>query len=506
MRNSLIQRTSASLPTAHTHAAHTLRSSVVSAPTASVSAPIASKYFPNEPTRPQLVTPFPGPKSREQLKSLDKVFDTGAAYFVADYCNSIGNYLADVDGNLYLDVYAQIASISLGYNNPKLIEAARSPDMIDAIVNRPALACFPSKQYEIILREGILSVAPRGLDKVWTSMSGSDANETAYKAAFMYHRLQQRGGGDFTEAERTSAMENEAPGAPDIAILSFQRGFHGRLFGSLSTTRSNPIHKLDIPAFKWPKAPFPSLRYPLDQYAAENRAEEQQCLAELEAVLDEWKFRVSAIVIEPIQSEGGDNHATPFFFQNLRRITRERGILMIVDEVQTGVCASGAFWAHEHWDLDTPPDIVTFSKKMQAAGYYYGNPDLRPKQPFRQFNTWCGDPSKAIIARAIITEIRENKLVEHVSRVGKYLYEKLEAVQQKYPDKMVSLRGKNMGTFIAWDMASTEARNKFLVDMKAFGVNVGGCGQKSVRLRPMLVFEETHADILADAVEKALSV
>src|ERR1700755_3439848 len=122
--------------------------------------------------------------------------------------------------------------------------------MASAIINRPALGNFPSHDWAEVLETGILKVAPKGLNQVFTAMAGSDANETAYKAAFMWKRRMERGMDvEFTEEEMQSSMENKPPGSPDLSIISFATGFHGRLFGSLSTTRSKPIHKLDIPAF-----------------------------------------------------------------------------------------------------------------------------------------------------------------------------------------------------------------------------------------------------------------
>lgn len=310
--------------------------------------------------------------------------------------------------------YAQIASIPLGYNNPALRAAAQSDQMINAIINRPAIGNFPSGDYAEILRNGVLSVTPPGLNQVFTALAGSDANELAYKAAFMYYRRRERGEGtEFSTEELDSVMRNAAPGSPDLAIMSFKKGFHGRLFGSLSTTRSKPVHKIDIPSFNWPQAPFPALKYPLEEHADANSAEEQRCLEEAQRILTTWHCPVVAIIIEPIQSEGGDNHASPAYFRGLREITKKHNVLMIVDEVQTGIGATGKFWAHEHWGLQSPPDIVTFSKKAQTAGYYYGNPLLRPNKPYRQFNTWMGDPSKAILFRAIIHEIKRLDLVNH---------------------------------------------------------------------------------------------
>lgn len=373
--------------------------------------------------------------------------------------------------------------------------------MVSAIINRPALGNFPSHDWAHILKTGILKVAPKGLDNVFTAMAGSDANETAYKAAFMYRRQQERGGRDvdFTAEELESVMNNQSPGAAQLSILSFKTGFHGRLFGSLSTTRSKPLHKLDIPAFDWPQATFPQLKYPLDQHVQENRKIEQASLDEVEHLIKTWHLPPAAVVVEPIQSEGGDNHASPDYFRKLRALTKKHNVLLIVDEVQTGVGATGKFWAHEHWDLQDPPDMMTFSKKAQTAGYYYGNPDLRPNKPYRQFNTWMGDPARAILFRAIIDEIQRLDLVNHTAKIGEYLYSELESLASRYPDHFQNLRGKGQGTFLAFDSSK---RDEFLAKAKSHGVNIGGSGATAVRLRPMLILQEKHVDILVNALDK----
>ena len=469
---------------------------LASAATATAPQPFNAEepLFPNEPQHPTVRTAIPGPQSKKAIQELDKVFDTRSLNMLANYRMSHGNYIADPDGNVLLDVYAQIASIPVGYSNPSLLAAAMSPEMASATVNRPALGNFPSDDWADILETGILRVAPKGLDQVFTAMAGSDANETAYKAAFMWKRRQERGGPevDFSAEEISSSMNNQSPGSPHMSILSFRTGFHGRLFASLSTTRSKPIHKLDIPAFDWPQAPFPHLKYPLEQYQKENAEEESRCLAETEHLIQNFHNPVAAIVVEPIQSEGGDNHASASFFQGLRDVTKKHNILMIVDEVQTGVGATGKFWAHEHWNLTSPPDMVTFSKKAQTAGYYFGNPELRPNKPYRQFNTWMGDPTKAILFRAIVEEIERLNLVENTAQVGEYLYNGLEALASKYPDEIQNLRGKGKGTFIAWD---SPRRDDFLRRAKTLGINIGGSGQRAVRLRPMLIFQQHHGKL-----------
>lgn len=275
--------------------------------------------------------------------------------------------------------------------------------MISALVNRPAIGNFPSNFWATILQDGLLRIAPAGLNKIFTAQSGSEANELAYKASFMLYRRRERGDGDWTEEEMTSSVANAKPGSPDLAVLSFADSFHGRGFGSLSTTRSKAVHKLDIPSFDWPQAPFPRLKYPLEQHVEENDAEERRCLAEVERLITTWRFPVAALIVEPIQSEGGDNHASPAFFQGLRDITKKHNVVMIADEVQTGFGATGKFWGHEHWNLSSPPDIVTFSKKAQTAGYFFGDQMLVPDKAYRQFNTYVHDALPPLYPTACFT-------------------------------------------------------------------------------------------------------
>lgn len=466
---------------------------------------ICEKYFPNEPTKPSVVSQVPGPKSVESKESLTKTFDVRGAYFFADYNKSNGNYICDSDGNTLLDVYGQIASIPLGYNNPALRDAAKSDEMINAIINRPALGTFPDVNLETLINR-LLKLAPKGQDKVWNGLSGADANELAFKAAFMYYQSTKRGyDNDFTSKEKQSVMENEAPGSPELAIMSFEKAFHGRLFASASTTRSKPVHKMDMPAFHWPKAEFPSYKYPLSQYEAENKKEDDRCLEIVEHLYNNWRCPIAAMIVEPIQSEGGDNHGSNYFFQGLRDITIKHNSLLIFDEVQTGVGATGTFWCHEHFNVSPPADMVTFSKKFQTAGYFFHDPQLVPNKPLRQFNTWCGDPARILLGCSIGEEVVKHDLPAITARVGNYVYGKLQALQSKYPACFKDLRGKDRGTFIAWSFEKPELRDQFLVDMRMAGVNIGGCAEDCVRLRPTLVFEEKHADILIAAIDSVVS-
>eukprot|EP01129_Flabellula_baltica_P008139 TRINITY_DN3203_c0_g1_i1.p1 TRINITY_DN3203_c0_g1~~TRINITY_DN3203_c0_g1_i1.p1 ORF type:complete len:501 (-),score=121.85 TRINITY_DN3203_c0_g1_i1:33-1535(-) len=462
-----------------------------------------SPQFPGEPEGPNMLTANPGPKSIELSQRIGQRQEDRTHLLIPDYEKSVGNYLVDADGNTILDMFCQIASLPIGYNNPALLEAANSTKWRTALVNRPCIGFMPPLDWADLIESSYMSVAPTGLDQVWTTMCGSCANEIAYKAAFMHFKHKERGGSDYTTEEFASCLKNEAPGSPDLAVLSFEGGFHGRLFGSLSTSRSKPIHKIDIPAFNWPSAPFPKLKYPLEKYKEENRLEEERCLEALDQTLRNSKKKVVAMIVEPIQSEGGDNHASPEFFRGIRQIARNHDVTFIVDEVQTGVGPTGKFWAHEHWGLEDGPDIVTFAKKMQSAGFYH-KLEYRAPQVNRNQNTWQGDPVRALQLDVILKEIRENKYVENAQVTGEYMLTNLLDLQERYSEVLMNVR--MVGTFGAFDLPTPELKDKFLQIIRNNGVEMIACGDRSIRIRPMLVFQPKHASIFLTKLEEALTL
>ncbi|KAG7382662.1 hypothetical protein PHYBOEH_010396 [Phytophthora boehmeriae] len=457
-----------------------------------------SPAFPGEFPHAQIVTKqVPGPKSMQELKRLSALQNTGAINFFADYATSRGNYLVDVDGNRFLDVYGQIASLPLGYNHPKVLKAMQNPKNLSMLAQRPCLGVFPPGDWVDRIAQTLLKVAPEGLEDVNTLMCGSCSNENAYKAVFMWFQTKLRGGKPPSEEELESCMTHQLPGTPNLSILSFQGGFHGRLMGCLSTTHSKAIHKVDVPAFDWPVAPFPKLKYPLDAHQAANEAEEKRCLEKVErllecsaAVTSPKDSRIAGMIVEPIQAEGGDNHASPDFFRALRDLAAKYGVAFIVDEVQTGGGSTGKFWAHEHWKLENPPDLVTFSKKLQTGGYF-AKGEFRLKEGYRIFNTWMGDPTKMITLQAVIEAVESDRLLENVSITGDYLKAGLHEAAATFPTLLSNVRGQ--GTYLAVDFPTEAVRNEFVNLMKAKGVASGGCGVKSVRFRPALVFQPKHA-------------
>ncbi|CAK9829615.1 4-aminobutyrate aminotransferase, mitochondrial [Anthophora retusa] len=460
-----------------------------------------------EPKEPMVTTEIPGPQSRTLLQELNTIQQASSVQFFADYEKSIGNYIMDVDGNTLLDVYMQISSMPLGYNHPAMLEALSDPVNQKIIANRPALGVFPGKDWPSRLKKILLhkEVAPPGLSHVTTMMCGSCSNENAFKTIFIWYAEKQRKGAPFTKEEMETCMMNQVPGTPRFSILSFKGAFHGRTLGSLSTTHSKYIHKIDIPAFDWPIASFPAYKYPLSENMRENQQEDKRCLAEVEELFEkhkiEKKMPIAGVIVEPIQAEGGDNHGSPEFFQALRHITRQHNAALLIDEVQTGGGPTGKMWCHEHFNLEIPPDLVTFSKKMQLGGYFHVE-SFKPKQSYRVFNTWMGDPSKIILLEAVLKTIREENLLQRVTTVGDYTLKQLMNLQNEFSTMINSVRGR--GTFIAFNCTSSELRDTVIKKLLAKGIQTGGCGTTAIRLRPALTFTEKHADIFIDALRPIL--
>lgn len=227
---------------------------------------------------------------------------------------------------------------------------------------------------------------------------------------------------------------------------------------SCSCTHSKSIHKVDVPAFHWPIADYPHYRYPLEENQEANLKEDNRCLAMVEDLIEKFAkiSPVAAAIVEPIQGEGGDNHGSPYFYNQLREITAKHGAALIIDEVQTGCGPTGKFWAHEHFNLTTPPDIVTFSKKMLIGGFFYQDP-LRPDKPYRIFNTWLGDPAKLVLLDATVKVIREENLLAKIEKTGQLLLRGLEEAQRQYPEIVLNARGR--GTFCAIDFGTPELRD-----------------------------------------------
>lgn len=452
------------------------------------------KFFPSisitkEPDAPRMLTSFPGPKMKNMLNDLEMSSqDYLNTQIFVNHSKSFGNYFVDCDDNVYLDLTTNIGSLPLGHNHPELLKLTKDDNYIRSVLNKLDSNNYYSTDMQRIVDHTISHITPKQLHKlIPTCGCGSSANELAIKLA-MFRR------GNFSKEQNLRSLDMNT----QWSVLSFKHGFHGRISGSLSLTRSKPIHKLGIAQYDWPSAPFPMLKFPLKENAEYNAQEEKRCLEETEKIMQSHP-NIAALVVEPAQAEGGDFWGSPNFFKQLRELTLKYKIDFICDEVQTGM-ATGRYWAHELWDLPTPPDMVTFAKKFQISGVFVRK-EIIPKNLTTEL---CGE--------ACFDQFRLHNLAKIVEVIEKgKLFEKAEKTSDKFKNKFrelvstldrpiyFNIRGK--GNFLAFDLPDSKTRDLFIKYSKNRGVSISGCGENSIRLRPSLLIEDKHYDIFLDVVK-----
>jgi len=454
---------------------------------------------------PSLRTSLPGPiaaREFDRLKKLSPHIATTHKMFI-DEKKSKGNYFVDLDGNCYLDCFSQISSLVLGYNHPSILKAVSSEEFQIQMANRPATGLFPPSKFNDQLENTLMKCAPVGMSGVTTMMCGSCSNENAFRTAFKAYMNRERGTDEVPPEDCDAAAENKGKGNK-LSILAFRGGFHGRTTGCISCTNTRGKIKVDIPTLDNPFVDFPVMNYPLERYGSKNGKEEAKVLEEIEFILSQRKKAdkpVVAIIIEPVQAEGGNRLATDSFYCKLRQLCLDQQIYFIVDEVQTGGGVSGKWWAHEHWNLDTPPDIVTFAKKMTVAGFYF-RPQMSNNWGPSVFNTWVGDPGRLVILDAILKTVEEENLIENVNEVGDYVKQELRKLEEKY-EYIENIRGR--GTLLGFDMLSKEDRDLAIQNAMSKGLLLGPCGHRAIRFRPSLTFGMRHAKQFLEIFEQVIA-
>jgi 4-aminobutyrate aminotransferase/(S)-3-amino-2-methylpropionate transaminase len=436
----------------------------------------------------------PGPRTRELAARGG--FDMQGIYraLVIDDVASLGPYAVDVDGNVLLDLFANFALGALGYNHPAVMAVTRSAAFAHASANPTSTPFVTTPAWFDFLETLESRFAPRGMTKVFCVDAGGEGVEAALKAAFIVHaeRRREREGLpknplELGAEEQRAILDNKGT---DAVVVSFEGAFHGRGLGPLSATHSKVIHKADLPAFRWPMAPFPANRFPLAHHAEENARAEASALEALAAILDAKRGKVAAILVEPVQSEGGDRHASPAFFRKVQELAAAAGAAFVLDEVQTGVGISGTLWAHEQLELPRPPDLVCFGKKMQMGGFF-ATPDFVIGQFGRMYQTRNGDRARAMIAASILRTVVDEHLLERVRTVGAHFLAGLEELAARYP-LVTEPRGR--GFLLAFDLPTPAVRDDFLKRALQRGVFASYTGSRSVRLRPHLITEKEHVD------------
>lgn len=414
---------------------------------------------------------------------------------VADLEKSHGAWVVDArNGKEFLDFFTCIASMPVGFNHPAMLEEDFVSYLGHAALNKLANPDMYSAEYATFVKTFFELSVPKHFKHAFFIDGGALAVENALKVAMDW-----------------KVRKNLANGVSDelgSKVMHFEGSFHGRSGYTLSLTNTDPTKTAYFPKFDWPRISTPYRKFPLtEENEADTVKREAQSVAEIEKAFADNPNDICAILIEPIQGEGGDRHFRPEFMAKLRELADKHEALLILDEVQTGVGLTGHFWAHE--GLGVEPDIISFGKKMQVCGILAGpRVDEIPDNVFhmssRINSTWGGSLVDMVRVTKYLEIINDDNLVQNAKDVGAYLVEKLQELADGAGKGLVSaVRG--MGLWAAFDLPSGDLRTQFFKNSMENGLLIVGSGEVSVRFRPPLILTKEQVDEGIRRVEKSLS-
>jgi 4-aminobutyrate aminotransferase len=427
------------------------------------------------PTAPHIVTELPGPRARALIARDEAVVSpslTRAYPLVADTAS--GCVVTDVDGNRFLDFAAGIAVCSTGHAHPKVVRAIQ--EQAARLIHIAATDFYEPRYLEFT--ERLAAIAPFAEPaRVFLTNSGTEAVEGAIKLA-RYH--------------------THRPG-----IIAFEGAFHGRTLGALSLTNS----KLKQRAGFGPllpmvfHAPFPRVRAWREGSGGDGTAEldvlRGAILGRLIAPSD-----VAAIVVEPVQGEGGYFPAPPAFIQGLREICDEHGILLIADEIQSGMGRTGSWWAMQQYGIEA--DIVTTAKGIASGmpiGAFIARESVWTWPPGAHGSTFAGNPVCAAAGLATL-DLLADGLIENAAHAGEVLRTGLERVA----DSCTAVRDvRGVGLMVGVEFRTHEQANA--VERAAFerGLLVLECGASTLRLCPPLIVDDATLEVGIGVFAEALT-
>lgn len=403
---------------------------------------------------------------------------------VLDLERSQGAWLVDaMSGERYLDCFTGFASWPMGYNHPMMNEPGFVEEITVAARNNPANSDLYTTSMASFVEAFSSRVTPRQFPYHFWISGGALAVENAMKVAFDW-KARKLG--------RRDMQEN----VDDLVILHFQQAFHGRSGYTMSVTNTLPDKVGLYPRFShWPRVHNPFLVFDLEGRVANDiEAEEARAAAEIEAAFRRHGKRVAAILIEPMQGEGGDNHFRPEFLKKLRAYADTHDALLVLDEVQTGFFGSGTPWMWQQ--LGVEPDVVAFGKKTQVCGIYAGRrldgvEDHVFKRSSRINSTWGGSLTDMVRCRRFIEIIEAENLSANIRARGEQLLAGLRALAHEHGG-LSNVRG--MGTLVALSAPSAEARKELLHACYDQKLLVLPCGGRSLRFRlPFVITAEEIA-------------
>jgi len=412
-----------------------------------------------------------------------------------DMEKSHGAYIYDAKYNrTLLDFFTCFASVPLGYNHPKMVNDENfKKNLLLAAMANPSNSDVYTQQYAQFLETFSKIGIPDYLPHAFFIAGGGLAVENAIKVA-MDWKVQKNFAKGYTEEK-------------GFKVLHFEKAFHGRTGYTLSLTNTLPDKTKWFAKFDWPRVSVPEVKFPLaDENLNHAIQTEEISIAQIKKAFAENKDEICAIIIEPIQSEGGDNHLREEFLIQLKTLADENDAFLIYDEVQTGVGLTGKFWCHQNFSEKARPDIIAFGKKMQVCGILVGNKvdEVEKnvfKVPSRINSTWGGNLVDMVRSSQILQIIADDRLCENAEKVGSYLKSNLTNLAQQF-DKMTNVRGR--GLLCSFDFPNKEMRNTFISKGLEHNVMFLGCGEKTIRFRPALCIEQKHIDEGLTVMEKIL--
>jgi 4-aminobutyrate aminotransferase len=438
--------------------------------------------------RPLIKTELPGPKSRE-------IIDADARYVTPSYPRpdyklvverAHGVWVEDPDGNIFLDCNAGVAVCSTGHCHPEVVAA------ITKQVNEFIHFCGTDFYYRQMpdLGKKLEEICPLGgSTRTHFANSGAEAVETALKLA-MYHTHRQK-------------------------FVSFYGSFHGRTLGALSLTSSRTAQRLGFmrQALDVVHIPYPNK---FRHFATDMPTDEETITRDVINWLENRVFQtttppdeVAGIVLEPVQGEGGYIPAPTAFVKELRRICDEHGIMLIVDEVQSGMGRTGKMFAIEYSGVR--PDIMCLAKGLGSGmpiGACIARDDIMDWHKGAHASTFGGNPV-ALTAAMKTIELLQGGLVQNSHDVGGYLKAGLDTLKAKY-DCIGDVRGFGMmlGVEFVTDKTSLkpapELRDAIEMECYKRGLIILGCGNNSIRWSPPLILAKEHVDVALEIFEEAI--
>ena len=412
---------------------------------------------------------------------------------VLDLDGSQGVWMRDaLTGKRFLDAFSFFASWPMGFNHPKLMDPAFQAELLRAATTNVTNSDIYTLEMAAFVEAFGSRATPPGFPHHFWIAGGALGVENALKAAFDWKA-------------RKLGRTNLEDKVNDLVVIHFRQAFHGRSGYTLSLTNTR-LDKIGLfPKFDWPRIHNPAVVFDLDGGVTNDiAAEEEKAAAQIEAAFAAHQGKVAAIIIEPMQGEGGDNHFRGEFLGRLRRFADENEAMLIFDEVQTGFYGSGKAWWWQH--LGVAPDIVAFGKKTQVCGIYASTrvdevPDNVFALPSRINSTWGGNLVDMVRCRRFIEIIEEDGLAAGISARGDRLVAGLRDIARR-TGGFTNPRGR--GSLCAVTLETAEARGSLLGAMFARELVALPSGPTSVRFRLPLIINDVEIDEILNRVEAAV--